>query len=438
MESLSIRVSLHLYSPSKGLYATNLVPDYHRGVYSYALTTADISDGDYQLLLENTGDAPQNVRISYRVNRMVRAAPLEIGKVVRGKVGLHQMQYFRVVAPADPSKLLTFRLQPETDTSGVSVGDPDLFVCNSHGGLVEISRESATWSSMTSGVEVVHVHPDDPFSKRGRVFIVGIAGMKELNPFSLEVSMGPPPYTLFVSPNSFYELKSNESQYAYFHIDVNPSPGFTYIFIGREKEKIVSSIESRKYPNSNQLICTTEDPHATAISLNLPPLRRENKKSVLAVYISLLDMYPSAYSFTYRVFYIFFVRRPNLLKALSSEDVCVVCFRNQELIHHSNKVYLSIHSSELASHSISCIFEPEEVHSGGLRDDMVILRRVFAEVDGMNLSLSGRKCTGAEDLAFTYSETDALSFISLLRSNIASDAQVFYDLGCGVGDAIPS
>ena len=61
------------------------------------------------------------------------------------------------------------------------------------------------------------------------------------------------------------------------------------------------------------------------------------------------------------------------------------------------------------------------------------LRRVFAPVDGASLSLQSRKDSITDDVSLTYAETDALSFIHLLRDNIASDAQVFYDLGCGVG-----
>ena len=122
------------------------------------------------------------------------------------------------------------------------------------------------------------------------------------------------------------------------------------------------------------------------------------------------------------------------MKAVSSEGVCILCFRNQELIHHSKKVYFSLPSSaEVINYCITCIAEAEEDRCDGLRNDLLTLRRVFSSVDGAHLSLFSRKESLLDETCLTYAETDALSFINLLRDNIASDAQVFYDLGCGVG-----
>ena len=301
LDAFNMRVSLHLYSPSKGLYSLNLQPNYHCGVYSYALTTADVSNGEYQLLLSNEGDSSQNLRISYRVKRIVRAAPLEIGKTVKGKVALNHMQFYRIVAPADTSKLLTFRVQPETDAAGRFLGDPDLFVCNGHGGLVEITRESATWRSVSTGVEVVHVHPHDPLAGRGRVFIIGVAGAKETNSFTLEVTATSPPPMLHVSPDAFDELRPTEHRPAYFYVDVKPSPGFTYVFVGRDRDAVVGAIESRQLPSSAELVCTTEDPQSVAAFLGLPPKRHEQRKSATLVYASLFNMYPDADCFSWRV-----------------------------------------------------------------------------------------------------------------------------------------
>ena len=301
LESLKIVATLHLYSPSKGLYSLNIKPDYHQGVYSYALTTADVSDGEYQLRLTNEGDSSQSLRISYRVKKVVRAAPLEIGRVVKGKVAFNQMHYYRIAAPADTSKLLTFRVQPDTDAAGQSIGDPDLFVCNSHGGLVEISRESATWRSVTTGVEMVHVHPQDPFAARGRIFIIGIAGAKDVNAYTLEASATSPPPLLRLSPNAFDELRPSEHRPAYFYVDVKPSSGLTYIFVGVDRDSVTQAIDSRQFPSSGELICTTEEPRAVATLLGLPSRRQEQRKSLVVVYASLFNMYPDIDSFSWRV-----------------------------------------------------------------------------------------------------------------------------------------
>lgn len=123
----------------------------------------------------------------------------------------------------------------------------------------------------------------------------------------------------------------------------------------------------------------------------------------------------------------------SILKAISSEGVCILCFKNQELIHHSSKAFFSISPSlQTAAYCISYIFEADENHDDGLRDDFLSLRRVFAPVDGASLSLVSRKDSIIDDVCLTYAETDVLSFVNLLRE-VASDAQVFYDLGCGVG-----
>ena len=296
-----LRVSLHLNTSSKGLYPLNAKPEYHRGVYSFALTTADVSSGEYQLLLMNEGDSAQNVRISYRVKRVVRAAPLEIGKTVKGSVELNQVQYYRVVGPVDTSKLLTFRVQPDTDAAGKFIGDPDLFVCNSHGGLVEVTRESASWSSITTGVEVVHIHPEDPSAKRGRVFIIGIIGARDSSLFTLDVATTSPPPILRMSPNVFDELRTSASRPAYFCVDVNPTPGFTYIFVGLKRESLVKSIDSRQFPRSGGLICTTEDPRSVAAILGLPSNKRDQQDCMILVYASLSNMYPDIESYSWRV-----------------------------------------------------------------------------------------------------------------------------------------
>jgi hypothetical protein len=309
LDKLNIQVSLFQRDSKSNEYiALPLKAAFLNGNYSYTLTSAEISAGQFRIFVDNSVDMHQSIRVGYRIQRLCRATPLEFGKSVRGKVGLNQTNFYRLVVP-DRNQVLTIRCRPLTDSAEKLVGDVDLLVTNEHRGLVGVTRESAVWSSLRVGEEVVHVHPDDPRTGLGSVFLVGIAGFRDGNDYELEPSLSellPIRQILIHTPLDF---QLTEARPFYFFVDIDPLyRGSTYIIVGGDKSKV--DMETLELDESYGHLVYTSDSLGThglicsgiEGSSNVSRRAGQSIRGLFpVVYISFDDIYPDERNFSWRV-----------------------------------------------------------------------------------------------------------------------------------------
>ena len=225
------------------------------GILDLTLTAADgISAGTYFLRLTSLGNGnghqqpaagehfpesvvSQQVRLAYNVHRSIRAADVKPGERLRGVVNQGQMTFFRYTHDASKhNKLITIRVTPLpaagsyalSDSAGVfnvpNSCDPDLYVSNTHGGLVGVTRATAQWSSESAGCDRIDIHPSDPHRSRGSVFIIGVLGHREVNSFELSVLLSDPPVLRPFAPGSEVTVSLETGQAEYYAMPM-PPPG---------------------------------------------------------------------------------------------------------------------------------------------------------------------------------------------------------------------
>ena len=472
-KSFELNSRRQLFSPIRNSLGNRnrppLKPDSLVDGFTFALTTADISTGNYILSINNYGDSQQSVKICYSVHTRVFSTPISQGKV-KGCVQSNEMHFFSVVLP-NPQLLLTLRLQSRPP------GDADLLVTNRFKGMVKLTRESAVWQSTLGGDEVLHIHPDDERTKAGNVFLIGVFGYKDgSSEYALEVIFSqPPPIKLLSSAMSNIDFSLAHGQIVYFALPINVSKkGSTLIVIGERSRIAVDdvlsadklSVKRMRKSHTQHVILTSDSLFELGILEDAAVYRRlaRNVPAIQPIlYMSTTNMYPDAVNFSWRVLPFHYTCHQWIydicVQASSSDGIAIAELYHQEFISLSSPplmCYFSIcchhicralqQDDECAS-PLSCKttftlrtlpFQKLETTSNNFayekKEEMENLYTMLESSCGAYISQRDRTAAHLmENASYTYCETDPASMCTLLHQCKLSDGLVFYDLGSGIG-----
>jgi len=474
------------------------------GLLDLTLTAADgISAGIYFLRLTSLVEPPpqgavaatsvlpsQQVRLSHHVHPSVRAADIQPDEAVRGAVCMGQTAFFRYThSRAHEGKLITIKVLPLTvsgatnrtplSSSGLAHScDPDLYVSNAHGGLVGVTREAAQWKSVSAGCDRVDIHPSDPQIARGSVFVIGVVGHRENNPFELSVALSEPPMLhdfQAAGGEARVSLLPGQSQYFVMRLPPAPSrvilsvvPFSSSLSIAARCASINTRIGRACYctdslpsltstssgmdsatSSANLLLTMPPPPPAHVPESTTPPGEPLTTGSSPLLYLSAHAMYPNAEYHCWR--------------ASAADSAPVALLETDEWPHTSTSCFFALHAhpdvisaaSVGGEWMISSSVEMEEAQLtgvGGAR--YTAFQEIFQDIDGSVASQRDRAGTGpgaggqglvqsadhSTDGAFTYGEVTYLGMLELLGAcgwGVDRGAGgVFYDLGCGSGKAV--
>lgn len=397
--------------------------------------------------------ASNSFRVAVKAARPLPATLMDDHCSLEGVATSDSLTLYRVTL-SDPTKVLTIRVEAVLDDDGKPIGDPDLYVSNRNAGAGPLTRDEFVWKSANVGPDRIDIHPDDPRTRGGSTFLVGVLGYKERNVYTLTTStMDPLPIRTLSERGGCSSVS-----------DTLPPGGTHYYSLAVDSTKrgkvciSIDSFDDNSPKVKDRVLCLDNMGESGAYGRGVYSWddAEERRRAIEAAGITVDETGAATTATGERV--------ARMVPLLHMSGTCMYpCPADHSWTAEPpfSPTQVVLERDEWRIGASVCFFALGGVPVAGLgavqpmRYEIAVWEEaeeaslpteqqeafrawsgVFADVDGGGISQKDRAAMPKKSSALTYGEVEFIPFLQVLGAAKPQEGDVFYDLGSGTGKAL--